>query len=164
MSRYRLMLLASGAFVAVATAIAATATLMSVQVRKAEVRDAPSFLGNVVSTLNYADKVAAEEQSGSWWRVVPQNGQPGGWLHTSALSTKTLVLKEGAGAETGASSGEMALAGKGFNSDVEAQFKADHRDIDFSGVDKMEKIKIAPSKLQAFAKDGGLLHGQGGVR
>jgi len=48
----------------------------------------------------------------------------------------------------------LALAGKGFNSDVEAQFKKTHKDIDFSVVDKMEKIKISSSEMQAFLKDG----------
>lgn len=149
---------------AVATAIAATATLMSVQVKKAEVRDTPSFLGNIVATLNYTDKVTVSQQEGAWYQVVPKNGQSAGWLHASALSKKTIVLVSGENVQTGASSGEMALAGKGFNADVEAQFKAAHKDIDFSWVDKMEKIKISPSKLQSFAKDGGLVHGQGGAR
>ena len=149
---------------AAATAIAATATLMSVQVKKAEVRDTPSFLGNVVAILSYADKVTVSRQEGSWFQVVPQNGQAGGWLHSSALSKKTIALAAGENVQTGASSGEMALAGKGFNADVEARFKASHKDIDFAWVDKMEKIKISPAKLQSFAKDGGLVHGQGGAR
>jgi hypothetical protein len=57
----------------------------------------------------------------------------------------------------------MALAGKGFNSDVESQFKANHKDIDFTWVDKMEKIKIPPPELKAFAK-AGQLDAQGGVK
>jgi hypothetical protein len=58
----------------------------------------------------------------------------------------------------------MALAGKGFNSDVEAKFKSDHKDIDFKPVDRMEKIKIPNSTLQKFASTGELKASQGGAQ
>jgi hypothetical protein len=57
----------------------------------------------------------------------------------------------------------MALAGKGFNSDVESKFKANHKDIDFTPVDRMEKIKIPTSTLQKFALNGGLKMSEGGA-
>ena len=56
----------------------------------------------------------------------------------------------------GASGDELALAGKGFNADVEAKFKAEHADIDFSWVDKMSKMSATTSQLAEFAKAGGL--------
>lgn len=164
MRRTRFLSVIAVAALATAAAVAAAANLMSVQVRKAEVRDTPSFLGNIVATLDYASQVAVAEQSGSWLRVVPKDGKPAGWLHSSALSRKTIVLQAGDAAPTGASSGEMALAGKGFNADVEAEFKTAHKDIDFSWVDRMGKIKIAPTTLQSFARDGGLTTAQGGGR
>lgn len=149
--------------VATAVALAAAAKSMSVQVRKAEVRDNPNFLGKVVASLAYGDKVAVEEQNGPWMKVTA--GGASGWVHSSALTTKTIVMQAGGAAETTASSGEMALAGKGFNADVEAQFKANHKDIDFKWVDRMEKIVIAPSKIKSFADDGGLTSAaKGGAR
>ena len=144
-----------------AAALAATPPVMSVQVRKADLRDTPSFLGRIVTSLAYGDKVTIQAENGAWVQVSA--GGQSGWLHTSALTTKNIVMKSGAGAQTGASSGEMALAGKGFNSDVEAQFKANHKEIDFTWVDKMEKIKVAPSDLREFAKDG-KLQAQGGAK
>ena len=157
----RLLWMLGGLIVSAVAVLAATATVMSVQVRKADVRDTPSFLGNTVLSLAYGDKVTVDQQNGPWMHVTV-SGQSG-WLHTSALTSKTIVMKAGDAAQTSASSGEMALAGKGFNSDVEAQFKADHRTIDFGPVDRMEKINIPAATLLHFAKEGDLVP-KGGAR
>jgi len=79
------------------------------------------------------------------------------------LSEKRIVLKAGGrDAQVGASSGELALAGKGFNADVEAEFKARNRDIDFSWVDRMQAMKVPPERIAAFLQEGGLVSEQGG--
>jgi len=136
------------------TGVSFATTTMSVQVNKADIRETPSYLGKIVTSLAYGDKVTVQSQDGAWLQVT-SSGQSG-WLHNSALTKKNIVMKSGAGAQTSASSGEMALAGKGFNSDVEKQFKDNHKDINFAPIDKMEKIKISISDLQEFAKEGKL--------
>lgn len=145
----------------VATAGAASTAIMSVQVRKADIRETPSFLGKIVTSAAYGDKVTVQSENGAWMQV--SSGGLSGWVHNSALTRKTIVMKSGAGAPTSASSGEMALAGKGFNSEVEAQFKANHKEIDFSWVDKMEKIRIPVSQIKEFTRDGQLSL-QGGAK
>jgi uncharacterized protein YraI len=137
------------------SAACAGSNSMSVQVRKADLRGTPSFLGKIVTSLPYGEKVAIEQQDGAWMKVSAA-GQTG-WVHSSALTARQVTLKAGAGNRTGASSSEMALAGKGFNADVEAQFKANHKDIDFGPVDRMEKIVIPASSLLKFASEGGLV-------
>lgn len=144
-----------------ASAVAASPAVMSVQVRKADIRETPSFLGKIVTTVAYGDKVTVQSENGAWMQV--SSGGLSGWVHQSALTKKTIVMKSGEGAQTSASSGEMALAGKGFNSDVEAQFKANHKEIDFTWVDKMEKIKIPSPAIREFAKEG-QLSTQGGAK
>ena len=136
------------------TGVSFATTTMSVQVNKADIRETPSYLGKIVTSLAYGDKVTVQSQDGAWLQVT-SSGQSG-WLHNSALTKKNIVMKSGAGDQTSASSGEMALAGKGFNSDVEKQFKDNHKDINFAPIDKMEKIKISISDLQEFAKEGKL--------
>lgn len=157
----RLMCLMGAVVLAAAVTLAATATVMSVQVRKADIRETPSFLGKIVTSLAYGDKVTVQAENGAWIQV--SSAGQSGWVHTSALTKKNIVMTTGAGAQTTASSGEMALAGKGFNSDVEAQFKANHKNIDFTWVDKMEKIKIPPADLREFAHEG-KLNTTGGVK
>ena len=161
MGTRRMLILMGSLGLAAAVAIAATATVMCVQIRKADIRDTPSYLGKIVTSLAYGDKVAVESENGAWVQV--SSGGQSGWIHSSALTKKNIVMKSGAGAQTSASSGEMALAGKGFNSDVEAQFKANHKNIDFSWVDRMEKIKIPPLEIREFVKDGQLAS-HGGVK
>ena len=161
MIKRRLLWMVGGLILSAVAALAATSTIMSVQVRKAEIRDTPSFLGKTVLALAYGDKVAVDQQNGPWLGVT-SSGQSG-WMHSSALTSKTIVMKAGDATQTAASSGEMALAGKGFNSDVEAQFKANHRAIDFSPVDRMEKVNIAAATLLQFAAEGSLVP-KGGAR
>ena len=85
-------------------------------------------------------------------------------MHTSALSAKRIVLVAGQEeARTAASNDELALAGKGFNADVEAAFKARNKAIDFSWIDRMEAMRIAPSALQAFLRAGALSPREGGA-
>lgn len=143
--------------------LAAVAKMMSVQVKDAQIRDTPSFVGKIVGTLAYGDRVQVQETRGAWARVSVSSGTTG-WMHTSALSSKKIVLSAGQeNARVGASSDELALAGKGFNSDVEAEFKKTHRNIDFTWVDKMEKINIAPSEMQSFLKEGNVTLPKGGA-
>ncbi len=146
------------------TALAAGPVTMSVQVKTGQVVATPSFLGKVVTRVNYGDRIQVLEQQGDWSKVTVAGGQSG-WIHTSALSKKKIAMKAGGqDARTGASGDELALAGKGFNSDVEADFKAKNQNVDFTWVDKMEKIKVPPESMQQFLKDGGIQPAEGGKR
>lgn len=133
---------------------------MSVQVRKAEVRGSPSFLGTVVNSLAYADRVTPVEKKGDWTRVS-RNGVTLGWVHNQSLSSKRIVLKGGEVAKTGASSDEVALASKGFTEEVEKEYKARNADIDFAPIDRMEKITISPEKAAKFLKAGEVIPAAG---
>ena len=144
------------------TAGGATKT-MSVQVKRGEVRATPYFLGKIVATLSYGDRVDVLESREGWFRVSPQGKGITGWMHSSALSEKRIVLKAGGrDAQVAASSGELALAGKGFNADVESEFKARNRNIDFSWIDRMQAMTVPPERIAAFLQEGGLVPGQGG--
>ena len=145
---------------AVVTAAAAT---MSVQVKNAPVRATPSFVGKVVGALDYGDQVEIQQTQGAWSKVA--GAGVSGWMHTSALSSRKIVLAAGQEqAKVAASGDELALAGKGFNSDVEAQFKAGHKDIDFTWINQMEKIRIPATEMQVFLKDGDVTPREGGAK
>ncbi len=133
------------------------AKTMSVQVKKCQLRNKPSFLGKILTNLNYADQVTVKQEKKNWYEVVPVNKKNGGWVHVSALSTKKIVLKEGSeDIKNAASSDELALAGKGFNEQVENDFKKKNKNADFTWIDKMEKIVISSKEMQSFLKNGGL--------
>lgn len=127
---------------------------MSVQVQSGQVRATPSFLGQVVATVKYGDRLDVVEQQNGWTKVRTPAGKEG-WMHDSALTRKRVVMKAGAeDVQASASGEELALAGKGFNSDVEAEFKNQNKDIDFTWVDRMLKYKVTPEEMRAFLKEG----------
>jgi SH3-like domain-containing protein len=154
--------LSLGLIAMVATTLAEGPTTMSVQVKNGQIRATASFLGQTVAPINYGDRLQVLEQQGDWCKVTAPGGQTG-WVHNSALTKKKIAMKAGSqDAQTGASGDELALAGKGFNSDVEADFKSKNKTIDFTWVDKMEKIKVAPESMQPFLKEGGIQPAEGG--
>jgi hypothetical protein len=131
----------------------ALAGRMSVQVQDGQVRKTPSFLGAVVVKLPYGTAVDAQPAQNGWVQVKTTDGQQG-WIHESALTTKKIVLASGGATTAQASSDELALAGKGFNSDVEKQFKKQNPNLNFIAVDHMLKIKMTPREMQKFLDDG----------
>ena len=131
----------------------ATNEFLSVQVKQAQLRSTPYFLGSVKAVLAYGDKVELIEDRGTWKLVAIRKIK--GWMHISALTTRRIVLQAGkVDVKTGATSSELALAGKGFNAKVEAEFKRKNQDIDYTKVDKMEALAIKPAQIQTFLKQG----------
>ncbi|MHB9098601.1 MAG: hypothetical protein ACYC5X_12360 [Syntrophales bacterium] len=131
----------------------ATNEFLSVQVKQGQVRSTPFFLGSVKAILTYGDKVALIEDRGAWKMVAIRKIK--GWMHTSALTTKKIVLQAGkADVKTGATSSDLAVAGKGFNAKVEAEFKNRNKNIDYTKVDRMEAFAVKPGQIQAFLKQG----------
>ena len=143
------------AFLAVQTAWGADAGSMSVQVKQSQVRTAPSFMARIVATLQYGDRVDIVSSQGTWTQVFVSTGGVKGWVHTSALTKKKIVLKAGASdVSKTATSDELALAGKGFNKKVESEFRTKNRNLDYAQIDKMEKIKVSNNGIRKFLKEG----------
>ena len=138
-------------------AFAVGRSMMSVQVKTGQLRLTPSFLGKIVARLYYGDRIYVIEEKGSWLRVGLSAGAAEGWIHASALTPKKIVLQAGAkDIETAASSDELALAGKGFNQQVESEFRAKNPNLDFTWIDKMEAFVVAENEMKQFLKNGGL--------
>jgi hypothetical protein len=99
-----------------------------------------------------------ETQSG-WVKINLPNGQGTGWLHSSVLTEQKLAVRAGDNVKQTASGSEVALAGKGFNKQVEDQYKSE-KNLDYTWVDKMEKISYTPQQLAKFLQEGDLQGGQ----
>jgi uncharacterized protein YgiM (DUF1202 family) len=161
MMRKRLIVL--GCWLLLSAALVA-ATRMNVQVQTGQVRATPSFLGKVVVTIPYGVSVEILQDKGDWLQVKSLQGQVG-WMHKSALTANKVAMSSGSTtAKSGASNDELALAGKGFNSDVEREFKAKNKKLNFAAVDRMEKIKIPAPEMQAFLQTGGVKPPTGGAQ
>ena len=127
---------------------------MSIQVQNAQLRADASYLGRPVTQVAYGTRVTILETRGDW-RQVQEPGGKSGWVHLSALSKKAIAMKAGAQDVNAAASGEeLALAGKGFNSSVEADFKDKNKDVDFTWIDRMEKMKSSVEEITKFLNEG----------
>lgn len=135
-------------FMGVLVPLAADETLY-VKIKETALRDKPSNLGKVLGTLTYTTAVVVSEKNASWAKVTV-NGK-NGWVALQALVSQG--VKKSEGTDTGASGNEVSLAGKGFSKEVEAQYKADSK-LDFTWIDKMEKLPPDESGVDAFAAAG----------
>jgi hypothetical protein len=146
-----------------AVALAVNARMI-VQVQRGQIRATPSYLASVLATVPYGVSVEILQTKGEWMQVKSLQGQVG-WMHKSALTTKAVPMSSGSTtAKTGATSDELALAGKGFNSDIEREFKAKNKNLNFAAVDRMERIKISPAEMQVFLQTGAVKPLEGGVQ
>lgn len=141
---------------------AQSAKQMSVTVKETQVRATPSYLGKILAVLAYADQVTVLAEQGGWARVRLPSGE--GWVNLSALTAKKVVLQSGAQeVGTGASSGEVALAGKGFNQQVENQYREENH-LDYTWVDRMAGFTSTPEQVLAFLQQGALNAEPGGAQ
>ena len=141
-------------------ALAATAAWaakeMSVQVRDGQLRNRASFLGTVVGTVAYGDRVTVNQTQAGWCEVSIAGKT--GWIHESALTPKKVVLASGTtDARAGASGEEVALAGKGFSKEVEAEYKKQNKNVDYTWVDWMGRQTVPSEQLVEFLKQGDLV-------
>jgi uncharacterized protein YgiM (DUF1202 family) len=138
----------------------------SIVVKQTPVRDKPSFTGKILGTLVYTDRVQIVEMpsGASWAKVRLAAKKLEGWVHVSALAKddKPVVKAGSENVASGASGSEVALAGKGFNPEVEAEYKKDPS-LNYAAVDAMEAYVVPPAALSAFVTQGGL-NAEGGAQ
>ena len=61
----------------------------------------------------------------------------------------------------GASGSEVALAGKGFNPEVEKSYGKAHPEMNYALVDEVERYSVDPNSLRSFIQRGGLKVSEG---
>jgi len=144
-----------------ASTLQAAPKFMNVQIRTGQLRSKASFLGKVIQEIAYGTQMEILQAKGDWMQVKLKSRT--GWMHKSALTTKRIVMTSGiASGKTGASSDELALAGKGFSSEVEKEYKGQNRKLNFAFVDSMEKIKVTSGDIQNFLISGNVQPLEGG--
>lgn len=149
-------------FMAIACITASPQKMMSVTVQQTQARATPTFLGKIVADLAYGDRLEVVGEQESWVKVIVPGSEQEGWVHVSALTTKRILLKAGdTNVSQTASSSEVALAGKGFNEQVEARYREETQ-LDYTWVDRMEGFTISWEKIQAFLEEGDLEPLEGG--
>ena len=129
-----------------------------VTVKTAVIKSSSGVFAKSVGNLAYGETVTVTADDGKWAEVKTAGKKPlVGFLPTASLTTKRIVAS-GAAATTSAS--ELALAGKGFNADVERAYQTDSK-LDFKPIDAMEKTIVSTKTLQSFISEGHLAAGGG---
>jgi hypothetical protein len=166
-------LLAGAVFVGAVLAAVAT---VAVKVKQTSLRSDHQFFSPSLATVSFTERLEVLGEAQGWYRV--QYGTVTGWVHSSAVSE----AGAGRGAAPGALSGvgsaldvlagrapepasaskgytedEVALAGKGFNRNVEEQYRTRYPRADFSAVDKLERLQADSEEIRQFASAGHLI-------
>jgi hypothetical protein len=150
----------AGALLALAVLLLAETVVVKVQTTV--LRKEPKFYAASVASLKAGDSLTKLADQAGWFQVKTAAGVVG-WIHSSAVETKKFDLTSVGGTrKTEASASEVALAGKGFNKQVEDSYKAKHTDANFAAVDRMLKISVSPAEVEAFVKKGKLAGSGGG--
>lgn len=122
------------------------------------IKSSPSPFGGVVGELAAGDKVKVIATQGAWSQLGNEQGEALGWTHSSALQRRTLSLNpDGEAATVEATSDELALAGRGFSSEVESEFKKNNADLPFDQIDALEARAVSLEEAVKFLKAGGLM-------
>lgn len=152
MSRFKLLFFGLViAFVAVLLA-----DTLIVKVQTTYVRKEPKFYSSPVATISAGESVTQLSSQAGWFRVRTSKGIEG-WIHSQAVATgKFAVAAMDKSLKTSATADEVALAGKGFNKQVEDEYRSRNKGISFGEVDRMLRIKVTPDELRRFLMDGKL--------
>lgn len=140
----------------VGLALILLAETVAVKVQSTNLRKDPKFYAEAVALLKAGESVERINTRDGWVQVRTSQGVVG-WVHSSALEARKFsLLAMDKGLKTQATTAEVALAGKGFNKQVEESYRAKHGDLSFVWVDGMLKIKISPARVEEFLKQGKL--------
>ena len=114
------------------------------------------FFASSRGNVSYGDEVRILQVSGNWAEVSSTaRTSLSGWMPTANLSTKRIVASSGG---SSASASEVALAGKGFNQEIENVYKTEGT-YNYADVDKTEAITVSQDELLRFITEGRLVAG-----
>jgi hypothetical protein len=139
------------------------AETLIIKVQTTNLRKNPKFYAPVIQALKAGEKIEKISSQPDGWIQVKTSGGTVGWIHSSAVAVQKFdLLAMDKSMKTQASASEVALAGKGFNKQVEESYRAKHADVSFVWVDRMLLIKITASRVEEFMRKGKLGEWGGG--
>ena len=127
-----------------------------VTIDPAPLKAKPAASSKKVGSIEYASAVIVLKEEKAWVYVqLVEDKSVQGWLPSSALTSKKIKEKSAA---TSANADEIALAGKGFNSTIEAVY-AEEFEVNFDVVDYIESLGADTEDAVMFARAGELNDG-----
>jgi uncharacterized protein YgiM (DUF1202 family) len=140
---------------AFASAQVVTGGTLYVAVKTLSLKSSTGFFASNMGTLNYGDRVTVIQVNGKFVEVrSTANSSLTGWTPSANLSAKQII----SGNTNVASASEIALAGKGFNQEVEDSYKKTGT-MNYDDVDRTEAITVQETIRERFLEDGRLAMG-----
>lgn len=123
---------------------------MYVNVQNASLKSGTSFFAKTLMQLKYGQEVLLINDDNEKWSVIKIDEQEG-FINSGSLTKRKIKTSN-----FSASADELALAGKGFNEEIENSFKKNSK-VNYVEVDKMENKEVDSENLFEFIKEGNLL-------
>lgn len=125
----------------------AWAEVMYVQVAKTRLLTKPSAFSRSKATLSYRTKVEVITKTGAYFKVKTKRGT--GYVpKRSLVVTKPKYSSRLKGKYI--SSEEVALATKGFNEQVESDYRRQHNNLPYAALDQLEKDTNYSDPVKTF--------------
>jgi hypothetical protein len=122
-----------------------------VAVKTAAIKSSTGFFASTRGTLSYGDRVTVLQVSGKFVEVRSANSSLTGWTASANMSARQII----SGNANTLSARETALAGKGFNQEVENAYKTNGA-LNYADVDRVERITVTEAGLKNFLEEGHL--------
>ena len=130
------------------------AETVRVATKENAIREDCRFLAPVKGRVQYGDELEVTAKEGDWIKVRLKSIK--GCIHKSAVTDKQVKISDVPSRGYSASGDEVALAGKGFNPEVEKAYKNKHPELDFNAVNSIEEYKVPEEALKTFIQGGDL--------
>lgn len=134
--------------------VSSSAETVRVVTKENAIREDCRFLAPVKNKVYYGDELEVSVKDGDWFRVKFRNVK--GCINKNAVTDRIVALSDVSAKGHTASSNEVALAGKGFNPEVEKSYRGRHPELDFNAVNSIEEYGISEEPLKIFITTGGL--------
>jgi hypothetical protein len=132
------------------------AETVTVITKENAIREYCKFFAPVKAQVRYNDTLEIISVEGDWYKV--QFGPSAGCIHKTAVDKRTgsasgsFFSRKG----SGVTENEAALAGKGFNPQVESSYKQKHPEMKYHLVDNIERFLVSDREIEQFVVQGGL--------
>ncbi|MFP3042680.1 hypothetical protein LQZ19_12760 [Treponema primitia] len=138
-------------------ALSAQSKTMYVTAKTIEVKSSTAFFSDTLGTMSYGDPVSVLQEYGKWVKISSLEPPViSGWVATASLTAKRIIVSAGT---TSASANEIALAGKGFNQQVEDVYRQNGT-LNYDAIDAIEALQIPNRQLFTFLQEGRLARGE----
>jgi len=126
----------------------------AVQVKTAQLREAPSFAAKILAAVNFGEELTVEKIEKAWALASFSGSSVKGWLHESALTDKKISLSSGRReAQVSVDEREVSIAGKGFDRQTEQSYRVDNPN-GYAQVEAMQSPNFTAEASLAFLKAG----------